>query len=127
MVIVAGGIGLAPLRPAIYHVLAHRASYGRLVLLYGARTPADLLFPGELDAWRARPDVTVEVTVDRAGRDWHGNVGVVPDLLARAAFDPARSGRVRRGPGDHDAVHGAGAARGGRHRRTGCSCPWSAT
>jgi NAD(P)H-flavin reductase len=88
VVIVAGGIGLPPLRPAIYHVLAHRESYGRLVLLYGARTPNDLLFTGELDTWRSRPGVTVEVTVDTAGRDWQGNVGVVPDLLAKAAFDP---------------------------------------
>src|SRR6185437_4411257 len=63
VVIVAGGIGLPPLRPAIYHVLAHRASYGRLVLLYGARTPADLLFTGELDAWRSRPGVMMRFAV----------------------------------------------------------------
>jgi NAD(P)H-flavin reductase len=98
VVIVAGGIGLPPLRPAIYHVLAHRASYGRLVLLYGARTPADLLFTGELDAWRSRPGVTVEVTVDSAGRDWDGNVGVVPDLVAKAAFDPAATAAFTVGP-----------------------------
>lgn len=98
VVIVAGGIGLPPLRPAIYHVLAHRASYGRLVLLYGARTPADLLFTGELDAWRSRPGVTVEVTVDSAGRDWDGNVGVVPDLVAKAAFDPAATVAFTVGP-----------------------------
>ena len=98
VVIVAGGIGLPPLRPAIYHVLAHRASYGRLVLLYGARTPADLLFTSELDAWRSRPGVTVEVTVDSAGRDWDGNVGVVPDLVAKAAFDPAATVAFTVGP-----------------------------
>ncbi|HXJ28225.1 MAG TPA: FAD/NAD(P)-binding protein [Streptosporangiaceae bacterium] len=98
VVIVAGGIGLPPLRPAIYHVLAHRESYGRLVLLYGARTPNDLLFTGELDAWRSRPGVTVEVTVDTAGREWHGNVGVVPDLLAKAAFDPGSAVAFTVGP-----------------------------
>jgi len=98
VVIVAGGIGLPPLRPAIYHVLAHPGSYGRLVLLYGARTPADLLFTGELDTWRARPGVTVEVTVDSAGRDWHGNVGVVPDLVAKAAFDPGAAVAFTVGP-----------------------------
>ena len=87
VVIVAGGIGLPPLRPAIYHVLAHRESFGRLVLLYGARTPSDLLFTGELAAWRSGFDLTVEVTVDTAGRDWHGPVGVVPDLIGKAAFD----------------------------------------
>jgi NAD(P)H-flavin reductase len=98
VVIVAGGIGLPPLRPAIYHVLAHRESYGRLVLLYGARTPNDLLFTAELDTWRSRPGVTVEVTVDTAGRDWHGNVGVVPDLLAKAAFDPGSAVAFTVGP-----------------------------
>jgi NAD(P)H-flavin reductase len=98
VVIVAGGIGLPPLRPAIYHVLAHPGSYGRLVVLYGARTPADLLFTGELAAWRTQPGVTVEVTVDTAGRDWDGNVGVVPDLIAKAAFDPGSAVAFAVGP-----------------------------
>ena len=98
VVIVAGGIGLPPLRPAIYHVLAHRESYGRFVLLYGARTPADLLFTDELAAWRSRFDLAVEVTVDTAGRDWHGNVGVVPDLIERAAFDPGATVAFTVGP-----------------------------
>lgn len=86
---VAGGLGLAPLRPAILHVLAHRDDYGRVVVRYGARTPDDLLFRRELERWRGRFDVDLDVTVDRAGEDWHGHVGVVPDLLRSAAFDPA--------------------------------------
>lgn len=98
VVIVAGGIGLPPLRPAIYHVLAHRASFGRLVLLYGARTPSDLLFTSELADWRNRFDLTVEVTVDTAGRDWHGTVGVVPDLIGKAAFEPENSVAFTVGP-----------------------------
>jgi NAD(P)H-flavin reductase len=98
VVIVAGGIGLPPLRPAIYHVLAHRESFGRIVLLYGARTPSDLLFTGELAAWRSRFDLTVEVTVDTAGRDWRGNVGVVPDLIGKAAFEPGTSVAFAVGP-----------------------------
>jgi NAD(P)H-flavin reductase len=98
VVIVAGGIGLPPLRPAIYHVLAHRESFGRLVLLYGARTPSDLLFTGELAAWRSRFDLTVEVTVDTAGRDWLGTVGVVPDLIGKAAFEPEKSVAFTVGP-----------------------------
>ncbi len=88
VVIVAGGIGLAPLRPALYHLLAQREQYGRLALLYGARTPRDLLFRRELREWRARFDVDVEVTVDRAGPEWQGGVGVVTKLVARAPFDP---------------------------------------
>lgn len=88
LVIVAGGIGLPPLRPALYQALSQRDHYGRVVLLYGARTPDDLLFTDELTAWRARFDLHVSVTVDAADRDWRGNVGVVPDLLRRAPFDP---------------------------------------
>ena len=98
VVIVAGGIGLPPLRPAVYHVLAHRDRFRRLVLLYGARTPADLLFTGELAAWRSRFDLTVEVTVDTAGRDWHGDVGVVPNLIGRAGFEPGETVAFTVGP-----------------------------
>jgi NAD(P)H-flavin reductase len=88
LVVVAGGIGLAPLRPALYHVLAHRGLYGRVTLLYGARTPRDLLYTRELREWRGRFDMDVEVTVDRATVDWQGGVGVVTKLVARAPFDP---------------------------------------
>ena len=88
LVLVAGGIGLAPLRPALYHVLLHRGQYGRVVLLYGARTPRDLLFARELREWRGRFDLEVEVTVDRATMEWQGSVGVVTKLVDRAPFDP---------------------------------------
>ena len=91
VVIVAGGIGLAPLRPAIYHLLAHRADYGRVVVLYGSRTPRDLLFAEQLQQWRGRFDMEVEVTVDGAGSEWHGSVGVVTKLIANAPFDPERA------------------------------------
>jgi NAD(P)H-flavin reductase len=88
VVFVAGGIGLAPLRPAIYHVLANRNRFGRIVLLYGARTPEDILYRKELEKWRARFDLEVHVTVDRATLDWRGNVGVVTKLIPKAPFDP---------------------------------------
>ncbi len=87
VVLVAGGIGLAPLRPALYQLLANRESYGKIVLLYGTRTPADILYRKELERWRARLDVDVQVTVDRATGRWLGNVGVVPSLIAKASFD----------------------------------------
>lgn len=87
VVFVAGGLGLAPLRPAIYHVLANRARYGRVVILVGSRNPKDLLYRRELQQWRQRLDVDIEVTVDHADADWYGNVGVVPALIRRAAFD----------------------------------------
>lgn len=88
IVIVAGGLGLAPLRPAIYHVLANRDRYGRVVVLFGSRSPKDMLYRRELEQWRQRLDVDIEVTVDHADAGWRGNVGVVPTLIARAAFDP---------------------------------------
>jgi NAD(P)H-flavin reductase len=98
LLIIAGGLGLAPLRPAILHALAHRADYRRLILLYGARTPKDLLFRKELERWRGRFDTSVEATVDRAEPDWPGHVGVVPALLAGASFDPAGTVALICGP-----------------------------
>jgi NAD(P)H-flavin reductase len=98
LVIVAGGIGLPPLRPAVYQALARRDQFGRIALLYGARTPADLLYTAELGRWQSRFDVAVDVTVDSAGRDWRGNVGVVPALVPRAAFDPAHATAFVVGP-----------------------------
>jgi NAD(P)H-flavin reductase len=88
IVLVAGGIGLAPLRPVMYQLLSQRERYGRLVLLCGARTPHDLLYRAELNRWRSRFDISVEVSVDSATGDWRGNVGVVTNLIARAQFDP---------------------------------------
>jgi NAD(P)H-flavin reductase len=88
VIFVAGGFGLAPLRPAICHVIANRRRYGRVVILFGSRHPAELLYRGELEQWRQRLDVAVELTVDHADADWHGNVGVVPALIARVVFDP---------------------------------------
>jgi anaerobic sulfite reductase subunit B len=88
VVVVAGGIGLAPLRPAIHHVLARRGSYGDVAVLYGSRSPADLLYPRELERWRGRFDLQVDVTVDRALDGWRGEVGVVPKLISAARFDP---------------------------------------
>ncbi|MCB9758367.1 MAG: FAD/NAD(P)-binding protein [Alphaproteobacteria bacterium] len=88
VVVVAGGIGLAPLRPAILHLLANRERYNRVIVLYGARNPQDLLFLPELHAWRGRFDTDVRVTVDSAGADWRGPVGVVTRLIQQAPFDP---------------------------------------
>jgi len=88
VVVVAGGIGLAPLRPAVYEVLRRRGGFGEVALLYGSRTPADLLFGKELQRLRGRFDIQVDVTVDAADEGWHGKVGVVPKLIGGARFDP---------------------------------------
>jgi len=91
VIVLAGGLGLAPLRPALYRLFAERARYGEIVLLYGTRSPDDILFRRELETWRRRLDVDIEVTVDHAVSDWHGHVGVVTTLIPRATFDPAQS------------------------------------
>lgn len=88
VVIAAGGIGLAPLRSVMYHILSHRENYGQAVLLYGARTPEDILYRHELEQWRAQFDLEVDVTVDRATGSWKGSVGVVTRLIPRASFNP---------------------------------------
>jgi NAD(P)H-flavin reductase len=87
LLIVTGGVGLAPLRPVIYHLLANRERYGKVTLLYGARTAADLLFTDELARWGETIDVAL--TVDTAVGPWRGNVGVVTKLIPGARFDPA--------------------------------------
>jgi NAD(P)H-flavin reductase len=98
VVIVAGGLGLAPLRPALYQLQAERSRYGQIVLLYGARSPEEILFRRELETWQRRLDIDIEVTVDHAVGDWHGHVGVVTALIPRAAFDPLHATAFVFGP-----------------------------
>ncbi|NQV24589.1 MAG: FAD/NAD(P)-binding protein [Rhodopirellula sp.] len=93
VIIVTGGIGLAPLRPAIYELLNRRAEFGNLTLLYGARDPAGLLYTNQYDTWRSR-GLEVATTVDRASAGWSGNVGVVPQLLDRMKLDNPAQTRV---------------------------------
>jgi NAD(P)H-flavin reductase len=92
VVVVAGGIGLAPLRPVILHALARRQDYGEVVVLYGARTPGDLLYGSQLESWNAY------VTVDAAEAGWPGKVGVVPNLIPQARFRPAATTAFVVGP-----------------------------
>ncbi len=98
VVIVAGGIGLAPLRPVVQQLLAQRELYGRIVLLYGGRTPYDLLYQRELRRWRSRFDLEVAITVDAAGVGWRGYVGVVTNLIPRSLFDPSETTAFVCGP-----------------------------
>jgi NAD(P)H-flavin reductase len=98
VVVVAGGLGLAPLRPAIHLLLNARARYRRVVLLVGMRGPKEILFQPELERWRGKFDVELELTVDHAGPEWHGNVGVVTTLIPRAVFDPLNTVALVCGP-----------------------------
>ncbi len=98
VIVVAGGIGLAPLRPVIYEVLGNRDQYGRLVVLYGARSPSDVLYRKELVAWARQRDTQVLTTVDYGGLSWRGHVGVVTTLFRYARLHPARSIAMICGP-----------------------------
>jgi len=98
VIVVAGGIGLAPLRPFLLHVLRHRRDYARVVVLYGARSPSELLFRRQLHHWRGRFDLQLEATVDRADDDWFGPVGVVTRLMERSSFDADDATIVTCGP-----------------------------
>ena len=98
VIVVAGGIGLAPLRPVIYDVLNHRDDYGRLVILYGARSPRDLLYRKELASWAHHRETQVLVTVDYGGMNWRGHVGVVTTLLRYARLQPSHSVAMVCGP-----------------------------
>ena len=98
LIVVAGGIGLAPLRPVIYEVLDHREDYGRLIVLYGARSPHDLLYRQELKAWAKQRDTQVLVTVDYGGLSWRGHVGVVTTLFKYARLKPSQSVAMVCGP-----------------------------
>jgi NAD(P)H-flavin reductase len=97
-VVVAGGIGLAPLRPVLYHLMAERQKYRNIVLLYGARTPEEILYKRELERWRGKFDLEVQVTVDRGASGWRGNVGVVTPMIARAPFHPSNTVALVCGP-----------------------------
>jgi len=97
VVVVTGGIGLAPLRPAILQLIADREHYGRVALLYGARSPVDLLFTDELAQWRQQ-GVDVEVIVDHGTTTWQGRVGLVTSLVPRADIDPSHTLALVCGP-----------------------------
>jgi NAD(P)H-flavin reductase len=98
VVIVAGGIGLAPLRPLIDAVLADRPRFGAVRLYLGARTPRDRLFVAEMSALASRADVEVAEIVDRAGPEWFGRVGVVTQLFDQATWDGSRAIAFMCGP-----------------------------
>jgi NAD(P)H-flavin reductase len=99
IVFVGGGIGLAPLRPLIWQTLADRDRFGRIQVIYGARSVSDLAFKQDLEAWEKRDDITLVTTVDPGGEDenWKGEVGLVPQVLEKAG-PPADAVLITCGP-----------------------------
>ena len=116
VLIAAGGLGFAPVRPALRALLARRERYGKLVLLYGSRSPEEILYRREIEDLRRRLDLDIQVTVDHATGAWRGHVGVVTTLIRRAAFDPEHTVAMLCGPEvmmrfTVAALRGAGVAR----------------
>jgi NAD(P)H-flavin reductase len=97
VVIASGGIGLPPLRGVVYHIIRNREKYGKVTLLYGARTPKDLMYPNEYKTWQ-KADIDLQVTVDRGDEDWTGRVGVVPMWFYHFRVDPHRTAVLTCGP-----------------------------
>jgi NAD(P)H-flavin reductase len=97
LVLAAGGLGLAPLRPVLLRVMTEREHFRQVVLYYGSRSPETLLWREELATWRAA-GIRVEVTVDRATPGWQGEVGVVTRLMQRGHFDPEQAVALLCGP-----------------------------
>ncbi len=95
---ICGGIGLVPVRSAIRYVLDHRKDYGKVTILFGAKSPAERLFTNELVEWASQPGVTVMETVDRADAAWKGNVGVITTLIPKISVDVSRTIAVVCGP-----------------------------
>ncbi len=98
IVLCAGGIGIAPLRPVLYAILNQREAFGKVTLLYGERTPADLIYRPQMERWRGRFDLEILVTVDSARQGWRGNVGVVTTLMRHLQIEPAQTCALLCGP-----------------------------
>jgi len=95
--IAAGGIGLPPLRPALYQIMENRGDFGKVVVIYGARTPEDLQFKDEYDSWEEK-GIEMMVCVDSCGDDWTGLVGVVPMLFYSLRIDRKKGALLTCGP-----------------------------
>jgi sulfite reductase subunit B len=95
---IAGGLGLAPLRSLIYYVLEKREDFAKVTILYGAKSPDDILFADELESWKSRGDIDLEITVDVPGADWSGKSGVITRLIPPLKLNPSNTYAMIVGP-----------------------------
>lgn len=98
LLMIAGGLGIAPLRSLIRHVLYNRRDFGRVHILLGCKSPQEMLFVDEIDHWSQRMDVYYECTVDRASPDWAGHVGRITTLIPGVHLEPERTFAIAVGP-----------------------------
>lgn len=98
ILIVAGGLGIVPLRSLIHYILDQRKDFGDVQILLGCKTPKDMLFGEEVEAWQKRADIKFNCTVDRADPDWKGNVGLITSLIPGVSIEPKKTYAVVVGP-----------------------------
>jgi sulfhydrogenase subunit gamma (sulfur reductase) len=98
IIIIGGGIGMAPLRPVINRILERRDNYEELLIINGARTPQDLVFQPEFPTWMEAPRTKLELTVDRGDEHWKGRVALVPDVVKELAPSPDNAIAIICGP-----------------------------
>ncbi len=98
VLLIAGGIGLFPLRSLIQYILDRRSAFGKVTLLFGARSPAERLFPDEIESWNRNPEIDFYETVDRGDESWQGHVGVITTLIPKVNMDPKQTMAVVVGP-----------------------------
>ncbi len=95
---VAGGLGIVPLRSMINYAIDHRKDYGRIIILFGCKTPGDLLFEHEIEAWQERTDIKFACTVDKSDPEWKGNIGLITSLIPGVHIDTENTYVIVVGP-----------------------------
>jgi sulfhydrogenase subunit gamma (sulfur reductase) len=98
IIFVCGGIGLVPVRSVINYVIDHRKDYGNVTILFGCKTPSEMLFVDDCCSWKSKTDLCYQETVDRGDANWKGNVGVITTLMANMSVDPGRTVAIVCGP-----------------------------
>jgi len=98
ILLIAGGLGLAPLRAPIFNVIENRSSFGQVHILYGTKHSRNLLFTYQYEEWNRIADLNLKVIVEQASSDWHGPVGMITELLAEVDIDPGRTNAIICGP-----------------------------
>ncbi len=98
LLFVAGGLGLAPLRSLINYVLEKRDDFAKITILYGAKSPEEMLFTEELKLWKSRKDIELEITVDKPNDNWHGKSGVITRLIPPLKMEPSNTYALVVGP-----------------------------
>ncbi len=95
---IGGGIGMAPIRTVMLHLLEHKEDYGKISLLYGGKSPQDLAYSYELEGWMNNPDLDCTLTIDREAEGWTHNVGLIPNVLRELKPSPDNTVAVLVGP-----------------------------